>query len=180
MQVCPICAIDDYVSFIRTPHDGKAIYMCSREGRHADSPYLWTVDEGGNERHYPEEGLAPELDLYSDFRRCFEEEGLWLEYGVLEDRFSRINPENFEVLRGIYGSVILDGARKYSMSSYITRHVLAKLEEWGELVYREGPATGEWAYNSRISYWALVPAPPNNRTLTYQRYSSASNHQVSE
>lgn len=173
MQVCPLCGMDDYVETSKKP-DGQTLFMCAREGKHDDQPYLWTVDEKGKDRQYPNEGLAAELDLFADLRACFETEDGWLEYGVLEERFRNRFPDHFQDLRAIYGSVLLDGPRRYSVASYISRHVLSKLVEWGELDWFEGEATGVWAYNGIISYWAVVPSPPREQRLSYEEFVRSS------
>jgi hypothetical protein len=41
------------------------------------------------------------------------------------------------------------------------------------VVGQERNATGYWAYNSSISYWALPPAPPVDHVLTYTDYATA-------
>ena len=162
--------MDDFVSSVRGPSN-ETIYRCSRAKKHGDDPYLWTVDEAGRDRRYPEEGLAAELDLFTALRACFDEEATWIEYGVLEDRFMKRSPDKYKTLRGIYGSTLLDGARRYSVASYVTRHVLSKLEQWGELSYKELPATGKWTYTGNISYWTTVPPPVNDVVLTFEQYS---------
>lgn len=169
-QVCPICGTDDDVQSAVLP-SGETLYTCSRERRHFPDPYSWTFDEVGKVRGYPQEGLAAELNLFDDISKCFHFDDGWLEYGIIEDRFKASSPENFETLRAIYGHTILDGPRKYSMSTYIARHVLSKLESLGELAWFQGTPTGVWKeHNTDISYWARVPAPPRNQVQTYADY----------
>jgi hypothetical protein len=165
-QVCPLCGIDDYLESGRMP-SGEIIYIC-RSRRHPDEPYSWTYDDAGKARGYPQEGLAAELNLFEDISKCFDDGDGWLEYGVIEDRYHALNPEGFQALRDIYGNTLLDGPRNYSMSTYIARHVLSKLETLGELAWFEGKPTGAWKeHNSTISYWARTPAPPLDHLQTY-------------
>lgn len=172
MQVCPVCAIDDYVTVTKMP-EGQVLYACDRVKKHPDEPYLWTVDNAGRDERYPVEGLAADLNLFDDLRKCFDDGDAWLEYGIIEDRFRSRFPENFEAVRAVYGSVLLDGARRYSVASYLSRHVLSKLARWGELDYFEGPATGIWSYTGSIGYWAETPAPPRKNTATYAEYAAS-------
>jgi len=172
MQVCPLCGTDEFVTKARDPAD-LTIYICNRIRKHADEPYAWTVSEAGKDVRYPQEGLAFDLDLFTDLRECFDDEGVWIEYGVLEDRFRLRHPDKYQALREIYGSVLLDGPRRYSVASYLTRHVLSALERTGEIGYRYGPATGEWAYTGSISYWAVDPPSSNVPVLTYAVYSES-------
>jgi hypothetical protein len=103
--------------------------------RHGDDPYMWTVNEAGKDVRLPQEGVAAEVDLYTDLEQCVDERGVWIEYGILEDRFSTRYPDKFRTLRELYGIVLLDGHRKYSVASYITSHVLSKLEALGSIEY---------------------------------------------
>jgi hypothetical protein len=169
IQVCPLCGIDDFVKVVKSP-DGETVYACAREKKHVDSPYLWTVDESGKDQRYPVEGLAADLNLFDDLRKCFDPEDGWVEYGILESRFRERAQDNFESVRAIYGSVLLDGPRKYSVASYVSRHVLSKLADWGEIDYSEGPATGIWKYTGSIGYWAKRPAPPRDQALTFASF----------
>lgn len=169
-QVCPICGTDDDVQSAVLP-SGETLYTCSRERRHSPDPYSWTFDDVGKVRGYPQEGLAAELNLFDDISKCFHVDDGWLEYGIIEDRFKALNPEHFETLRAIYGHTILDGPRKYSMSTYIARHVLSKLESLGGLAWFQGTPTGVWKeHNTDISYWARVPAPPRSQVQTHADY----------
>jgi hypothetical protein len=166
--------LDDYVRSAQLP-TGETLYTCHFERKHPDEPYTWTYDEAGKARGYPQEGLAAELNLFEDISKCFHEGDGWLEYGIIEDRFKALSPEKFESLRGIYGHTILDGPRKYSMSTYIARHVLSKLESFGELAWFEGKPTSIWrVHNSSISFWARMPAPSRDQIQTYGDYFGSS------
>ena len=166
-----MCGIDEFVTKARDP-DGLPIYLCSRTRKHPDEPYAWTVKAGKDVR-YPQEGLAFDLDLFTDLKDCFDEQGVWIEYGVLEDRFRLRHPDKYQTLREIYGSVLLDGPRRYSVASYLTRHVLSALERSGEVGYRYDAATGAWTYTGSISFWAVDPPSSNMPVLTYARYSKS-------
>lgn len=172
-QVCPICGTDDDVQSAVLP-SGETLYTCSRERKHSPDPYSWTCDDAGRARGYPQDGLAAQLNLFDDISKCFHDGDGWLEYGVIEDRFKALSPDKFETLRGIYGHTILDGPRKYSMSTYIARHVLSKLETLGELAWFEDQPTSIWkVHNSSISFWARTPAPPREQIQTYADYFSS-------
>lgn len=170
-QVCPICGTDDDVRSVDLP-SGETVYTCSRDRKHSPDPYSWTYDDAGTVRGYPQEGLAPDLNLFEGISKCFHDGDGWLEYGIIEERFRELNPESFETLRRIYGHTILDGPRKYSMSTYIARHVLSKLETLGELAWFQGKPTGVWrTHNTDISYWARTPSPPRDQVKTYAEYA---------
>ena len=68
---------------------------------------------------------------------------------------------------------MLDRPRRYSVASYLTRHVLSALERSGEVAYRYAPATGDWAYTGAISFWAVDPPPSDRPVLTFAEYSKS-------
>jgi hypothetical protein len=64
---------------------------------------------------------------------------------------------------------VLIGTRGYTASAVRFGVALSRLARSDELVSRYGPATGAWAYNGQMTYWA-VPLVQNGEPLTWVRY----------
>jgi len=46
----------------------------------------------------------------------------------------------------------------YTASAFLAK-TLGDLSRSGDVLFHEGPATGRWSYNGKISWWALAPKP---------------------
>jgi hypothetical protein len=90
------------------------------------------------------------------------------EFGVVEFRFRQRHPQLFRAHVREQGHV-LTGTRLYTASAVRFGVALSRLARSGDLVSRYGPATGAWAYNGQMTYWA-VPPVPNGELLTWVRY----------
>ena len=110
--------------------------------------------------------------MFEDLATCVHEGEAWVEYGVVEDRYAKLNPEAFESLRERYGHRLLGPEKnpRYTASVYIAT-VLSILRDRGVLALQTGRATGEWDYNGTISYWARPPPGPlAPKVLAYADY----------
>ena len=47
---------------------------------------------------------------------------------------------------------------QYTASAFLAK-TLGDLSRSGDVLFHEGPATGRWSYNGKISWWALAPKP---------------------
>jgi hypothetical protein len=166
-QVCPLCGHDDVVSIVPGGDSENWLYVCT--GTTHKDPYNWTVAipsafAGGRE------GVTAELGLYDDLLRCVRAEDPWVEHGIVEYRYSRLNPKVY------LGELIprfghrAQGPRHFSASALIAK-ALGQLRNEGLLAWRYGKATGFWAYNGTISYWAIVPPPPDENRLTWEEFA---------
>src|SRR5580698_7716160 len=85
-QVCPLDGHDDEVSVVPGGDSDNWLYVCTA---HTD-PYNWTVaipsaSSGGRE------GVTAELGLYDDLLQCVHTGDPWIEHGIVEYRYSRLN-----------------------------------------------------------------------------------------
>ena len=95
----------------------------------------------------------------------------WVEHGVVEHRYKMMRPEiYFGELLPRYGHVA-QGPRRYSLSALIAK-ALGQLSREGILAWQYARATGFWAYNGSISYWAMPPAPPTERRLSWSDFAT--------
>jgi hypothetical protein len=121
-------------------------------------------------------GLAAELGMPNDLLACLKEDEQWVEYGVIEYRYSQMSPANYAELVARYGHTRLHDATTtkqtspYTASMYIAL-TLSRLATNGLLCRHTGTSTGYWNYNSTISYWALPPAPAWEQRLTYEDFA---------
>jgi hypothetical protein len=173
-QVCPFCGIDEFVSSIPLG-PGFFEFICSRSGNHPGrKPYEWRgtsmvdADAGGGQ------GPVPIRDVREALLECVREGEAWVEYGIVEERYAKTAPQDFLILREEYGHRNL-GPRKnpqFTASAYLGR-ALGDLRETGRLAHMTGKATGAWAYNGTISYWAKpLPGPAKENLITFEEHSS--------
>lgn len=145
---------------------GTYVFTCDRASDHpSGTEHSWV--------HVPElkvpgvSGLAEELGLGVDLPRILADfRGRWVEYGVVEEAYAAAHPENFALLVQKYGHTTLEKTT-YSASTFLAR-TLGNIGRGGAIAFWWGPATGRWAYNSNISWWALPPAPPKDSRLSWE------------
>ena len=169
-EICPLCADDDHLARI-TLAPNLWQYTCSNARRHPDrAPYTWQ-SSGGRPPPEPDGGIAEEYGLYDDLPQCLIAGEPWVEYGIVEHRYSQLRPKLYTEMVGRWGHT-RQGPRRYTVSAFLGG-TLGRLWSRGVVVGQERNATGYWAYNSSISYWALPPAPPVDHVLTYTDYATA-------
>lgn len=117
-------------------------------------------------------GLAAELGLDVELPAALAGyRGRWVEYGVLEAAYAAARPEDFARLVARYGHTAVHDTQ-YSASAYLAA-VLKRLHDRGVLAFAVGPATGRWAYNSKVSWWSLPPAPDWQDPATHLSWQAA-------
>jgi hypothetical protein len=97
-------------------------------------------------------------DQLNDLPQCLVEGESFVEYGVVEYRYSELRPDVYRRLLSDYSHTRIERHKPYTASVFIAL-ALGRLADLGDVLYRVGPATGYWAYNEVISYWALPPGP---------------------
>lgn len=156
-QVCPLHA-DEEVVGARMSAEGGWAFTCPRTSGHPGSTvFRWMQ---APELSLPRElsGLAEELGLATALPAALQPfNRRWVEYGVVERSYAIANPADFAVLVDRFGHTAIKAAR-HTASAYLAR-TLGDLSRQGAVVFHPGPATGRWAYNSEISWWALPPEP---------------------
>lgn len=173
-QICPICAIDDFVT--TTPlGPGFFEFVCSRAERHpSGQPWVWQGVSGGSPLALEGQGPVPITDVREALLECVYAGDPWIEYGIVEQRYAETAAQDFEILREEYGHRIL-GPKKspnFTVSAYLGR-ALGDLRETGHLAHMTGKATGVWSYNGSISYWAKPPPGPSKaQRISFSDYDS--------
>jgi hypothetical protein len=166
-QVCQLCGHDDEVNVVPGGDHDNWLYVCTAH----EVPYNWTVaipsaSSAGRE------GVTAELGLYDDLLQCVQSGDPWVEHGIVEYRYSRLNPKVY------LGELIprfghrAQGPRHFSASALIAK-ALGQLRNEGLLAWRYDKATGFWDYNGTISYWATVPPPREDDRLTWEDFAGS-------
>ena len=150
---CRRCFGADDVGWQRLP-DNALLYICT--ARHDDGPYTWVAShQAGSGGDLAGDGVTDEL--LTPLLSCVRPGEAFVEYGIVEYRFSRQFPDLFVAYVRERGHVMVAPSR-VTASSVRFGVALARLVRAGDLVSRPGPAAGAWRYNSTITYWAAAPA----------------------
>jgi len=88
----------------------------------------------------------PSLGLYDDLLQCVQSGDPWVEHGIVEYRYSRLNPKVYlQELIPRFGHRA-QGPRLFSASALIAK-ALGQLRNEGLLAWRYDKATGFWDYS---------------------------------
>lgn len=155
-ETCPFHADEDQVGVFVSDEVGHR-FECDREGHPRPGAYAWLsppAPPAGMELG----GLAEELGLGVELPAVLAQfSGTWVEYGVVEHAYAVAHPEDWARLVDTYGHTAIKESQ-YTVSAFLGS-TLGRLGRNGDIAYHDGPATGRWKYNSRISWWALHPEP---------------------
>ena len=163
-QVCPLCAHDDEVSAVPDGEKSGWRFVCENH----EMPYTWLVKAPRTSSG--REGISAEIGLYDDLVECVHGDDPWLEHGIVEYRYQLLRPTLYrDELVARFGHRA-QGPRHFSTSALIAK-ALGQLRDEGILSWRYGKATGFWAYNGSISYWAAVPPPAEGSELTWVHFA---------
>jgi hypothetical protein len=164
-QVCPLCGHDDDVSTMPLPGGDQWQYSCTDH----TEPYVWIVK--AEPRLSERNGITAELGLYDDLPRCLMPDEPFVEHGVIEYRYKLLRPDvYFDELLPRYGHVA-NGPRRYSTTAFIAS-ALGRLAREGDLTRTKGPATGCFAYNGRVGYWAHAPGPEDGALKSWDKFAA--------
>jgi hypothetical protein len=146
-------------------------FTCASGSSHVE-PYRWQTT-AAKERldDVLLTGKSEELGLYDDLPACLAAGEPWVEYGVVEYRYSKRRPTTYERLLRDYGHTRI-AHKPYTASAFIAA-ALGRLSDAGVVALQFGPATGYWSYNGTISYWALPPAPPTDALISWKDWATA-------
>jgi hypothetical protein len=170
-QVCPLCSRDDLIA-VEPMGPGVWQYTCANR-KHGSAGFAWQATATQRVDEPPDDDKAARLGMYDDLPACLVPGEPFLEYGVVEHRFSQRRPDVYQKLIDDYSHTRLQRRKPYTASVFIAL-ALGRLAKHGEVLYRVGPATGYWSYNEVISYWALPPGPVDvGVRLTWAQYAEA-------
>ena len=131
-------------------------YVC--EDPHGGAgPHAWTAAVGTQEpADTGTDGITDEL--LDPLLRCVHQDDPFVEYGIVEYRLRTNHPALFHAHVEDRGHSMLGDSRATATSVRFAT-TLGRLARQGVLLQRWGPATGAWAYNGQVSYWARPPSP---------------------
>ena len=158
--LCPLCVLDEYTATDRTA-DGVAFGSCSNP-EHGGEPFVWEVTEHARKGVRARDGIGADLGVWDKLLQCVHEGEPAVAYGTVEDRLFERFPDEAASLLQAYGHRWRDPEHRsgrFSMSAYLATR-LSELAEEGLLEKTWGPAEGQWAHNSVISYWRLAGTQP--------------------
>ncbi len=164
--VCPLCGTQDDLDAPTPLPDSVWQFVC--RGHHEPSPYLFQAS-AQKIQSYPE-GLATELGLWDDLPPLLGPGEPRVEYGVVEYRYATAHPNEYARLVKEYGHTA-QGPKRFTASAFIAK-ALGRLASEGVLSHFAGPATGYWAYNGTISYWARPKGADDGDPLTWEAFAT--------
>lgn len=174
---CENCFRADEVTVEEDYLTNEWVYTCNA---HDPEPHVWRKPAPTKPAAnvFPD-GRLEELGVYEILDQCIDSDDPWMEWGVIEDRFRRRDPELYALLIEEYSHSARDyrrgGPDKNPTNTRKLSNRLAQavrvLARDGHLEGRFGPATGYWSYNTRVSHWAPNPAPDDDDLLTWEKYA---------
>jgi hypothetical protein len=168
---CTKCFTADDVTYIHAP-EGGYLYTCTNTGKH-DGAGVWvwpydpapskagkTAQAGQAGQAGKGEGQAKTDDLIEPLTTILAAlpTGVFHEHGILEYELRLQYPELFGRHVAENGHVLLEPAQGTASGTRFAAAMM-RLERTGSATHVRRPATGAWAYNSGVSYWALTPTP---------------------
>lgn len=165
-QVCHFHTDED-VAGVLLNKDGGYAFACERTTGHPTAgEYRWfSAPEPPDVPGIS--GLADELGLQVELPAAIAtQNGRWVEYGVVEAAYAAANPVDYRLLVERYGHTAIQPTQ-YSASAFVAA-TLGRLSRSGEVLFRHGPATGRWAYNGQISWWAIAPEPAGDAMTSWE------------
>lgn len=154
-QICPFHS-EEWSKGDKQP-DGSLVHRCERGTDHPrPGPHQWleVPDLAGSAGS----SLANDLGLDLDLPAVLKALGPgWWEYGLVERAYAQARPEQWTTMVEKWGHTAI-ASTPYTASAYLGR-TLGDLSRRGSVLFRLGPATGRWTYNSPASYWAMWPEP---------------------
>ncbi|MDP9331511.1 MAG: hypothetical protein M3P11_12850 [Actinomycetota bacterium] len=182
-MICPLCLLDEGVS-PPTKVDEMWRYTCTRTPKqHKDGPYSWEVKDASDtseatsgqpsEKASEEGNYAEEHGVEADLLACLVPDEPFVEHGIVEYRYSKLNPTEYAAMLEKWGHKALPGPTGYTASMYIAQ-TLERMEKKGQLVRVYGTATGWWAkHDPGVFYHALVPGPSDGQLLSWKDFAES-------
>lgn len=166
-QVCPMCALDDYLVIFQSEEDPQTIELrcegpdCAR--------YTWTPTVQTRNVSI-RTGIAESYGVFDDLLACIGPEEPWLEYGIVEYRYARLRPALYlDEFIPRWGHTSI-APTQYTVSSFLGG-ALGALWRSGDIDNVYGPATGRWSYNTQISYVTRPRSPQTDVRVTWADFA---------
>ena len=162
-QICPVCGYDDDVEVVLA--DEEWVFTC-RNTTHPMFEWRPKATPAGPGTY--RSGIGEELGVYDELLGCIDDG--FVEYGVIEHRFSVAAPEVYKELVRRYGHTTR-GPSKYTASAFLGG-ALGQL--WREELVegRWGPATGYWKYNGQVGCYGPAGTPDDGPILSWATFAS--------
>jgi hypothetical protein len=139
-------------SGVRQP-DGSYAYTCDLSAGHPSGREWSWLEVPAPAGMDGLGGIADEYGLQIELPAAVASYGgQWVEYGLVERAYALARPKDFAELVGRYGHREVKRT-PYTVSAFLAG-CLGRLAKQGHVAYHDGPATGLWAHNERISWWA--------------------------
>lgn len=168
-QVCPLCALDDYLVIFQSAEDPRIIELRC-EGPECGR-YSWTPAVQSMPKASIRTGIAEYYGVYDDLLACIGPDEPWLEYGIIEYRYARLRPALYlDEFIPRWGHTSIAPAQ-YTVSSFLGG-VLGALWRSGDIENVYGRATGRWSYNTEISYITRPRKPQTDKKITWANFAS--------
>lgn len=167
-RVCPLCGHQDHLDPALSLPDDTWLFTC--RGPHEPTPYDFLVAEDKKVVGYPE-GFAAELGLYDVLPDLLVDDEPFVEYGVVEYRYALAHPDGYRQVVDRYGHTRY-GPKKYTASAFLAG-TLGRMARAADVFYADGPATGYWKFNGRISHWANRPDADSATPLSWAGFAEA-------
>lgn len=163
---CPKCFSNAATTWIKAPDGFGYVYTCFASYAHdGEGQVSWVANplKGGDApTGLTTEGITTNLvDPFLEILRSLPP--TWIEYGVIEYQLFLDFPHLFAQHVAERGHVIT-GQWQATASSVRFPTALQRLERIGAVSHKFAAATGEWAYDQEVSYWALLPEPESGAT----------------
>src|SRR5262249_48087028 len=132
-QVCKLCGYDDDVS-VQTLAPGAWEFRCTT------CNYTWPSKTAVDDESAGAAGITAGLGVYDDLLRCLVPGEPFVEYGIIELRYSELRPKIYADLIERYGHT-RQGPKHYTVSAFLGG-ALGRLHDRGDLMMDFAEATG--------------------------------------
>lgn len=154
----------EHVRAVELTELDDAIVACDRGHR-------WTITHPQPSTTSSRSGILADLGVYDALLDLFSgQPESFREYGVVEHHLAQSNPELYRHLVETYGHTTTHSSGH--TASAILAGALGRLSAEGLVTYADGKATGRWAYNGNVSYWAPGGTPPQAPRITWEQFSN--------
>lgn len=179
-MLCPSCARDDTLEVIPIMADDETPQLLLRCHDHEppveqviDDPDAAPPHRTGSSGKHRDQPLVQQLGLYDKLADVVAQFDHPVEYGVVEHHFAYEYPDDYRELYAEFGHVHKDGARRYSLSSYLSR-LLGNLTRQDRVAHHPSHGSGSWSYNGDLSAWSPTGPQRDRPIQSWQDWAAES------